>query len=146
MYDRGRFDLPHKQQDYILQLRPCESICWISPCLINLAQRPIEDITCMLFGYLALNEQPLLARLRPAGGTERIVVIAESTKQFVLCKSFRPDFTLTFRWHIPGLFGVEIGSRNYRKLSRSIDRSKTSASTIRSRQVILMPDFLCFRN
>ena len=95
MYGRGRFDLPHKQQDYIL--RPCESIRWISPCLINLARRPIEDITCMLFGYLALNEQPLLARLRPAGGTERIVVIAESTKQFVLCKSFRPDFTLTFR-------------------------------------------------
>ena len=63
MYGRGRFDLPHKQQDYIL--RPCESICWISPCLINLAQRPIEDITCMLFGCLALNEQPLLARLRP---------------------------------------------------------------------------------
>ena len=95
MYGRGRFDLPHKLQDYIL--RPCESIFWISPCLINLAQRPIEDITYMLFGYLALNEQPLLARLRPAGGTERIVVIAESTKQFVLCKSFRPDFTLTFR-------------------------------------------------
>ena len=95
VYGRGRFDLPHQQQDYIL--RPCESICWISPCLINPAQRPIEDITCMLFGYLALNEQPLLARLRPAGGRERIVVIAESTKQFVLCKSFRPDFTLTFR-------------------------------------------------
>ena len=55
VYGRGRFDLPHKQQDYIL--RPCESICWISPCLINLARRPIEDITCMLFGYLALNEQ-----------------------------------------------------------------------------------------
>ena len=85
VYGRGRFDLPHKQQDYIL--RPRESIRWISPCLINLAQRPIEDITCMLFGYLALNEQPLLARLRPAGGTERIVVIAESTKQFVLCKN-----------------------------------------------------------
>ena len=119
VYGRGRFDLPHKQQDYIL--RPCESICWISPCLINPAQRPIEDITCMLFGYLALNEQPLLARLRPAGGTERIVVIAESTKQFVLCKSFRSDFTLTFRKHIPGLIGVEIGSRNYRKLSRSIE-------------------------
>ena len=91
MYGRGRFDLPHKQQDYIL--RPCESIRWISPCLINLAQRPVEDVT----GYLALNEQPLLARLRPSGGIERIVVIAESTKQFVLCKSFRPDFTLTFR-------------------------------------------------
>ena len=78
MYGRGRFDLPHKQQDYIL--RPCESIRWISSCLINLAQRPIEDITYVLFGYLALNKQPLLARLRPAGGTERIVVIAESTK------------------------------------------------------------------
>ena len=25
VYGRGRFDLPHKQQDYIL--RPCESIC-----------------------------------------------------------------------------------------------------------------------
>ena len=58
VYGRGRFDLPHKQQDYIL--RPCESIGWISPCLINLAQRPIEDITCMLFGYLALKEEPLL--------------------------------------------------------------------------------------
>ena len=75
----------------------------------------------MLFGYLALNEQPLLARLRPAGGTKRIVVIAESMKQFVLCKSFRPDFTLTFRYYILVLFGVEIGSRNYRKLSRSIE-------------------------
>ena len=95
VYGRGRFDLPHQQQDYVL--RPRESICWISPCLISPAQRPLEDITCMLFGYLALNEQPLLARLRPAGGTEHIVFIAESTKQFVLCKSFRPDFTLTFR-------------------------------------------------
>ena len=47
----------------------------------------------MLFGYLALNEQALLARLRPAGETESIVVIAESMKQFVLCKSSRPDFT-----------------------------------------------------
>ena len=65
--------------------------------LISPAQRSNEHAAYMLFGYLALNEQPLLARLRPAGGTERIVVIAESTKQFVLCKSFRPDFTLTFR-------------------------------------------------
>ena len=78
-------------------LRPRESICWNSPCLISPAQRPIEDITYSLSGYLALNEQPLLARLRPAGGTKRIVVIAESTKQFVLCKSFWPDFALTFR-------------------------------------------------
>ena len=77
----------------------------------------------MLFGYQALNEQPLLARLRPAGVTERIVDIAESTKQLVLCKSIRPDFTLTFHLHIPVLFGVETGSRNYRKLSRSIDRN-----------------------
>ena len=53
--------------------------------------------------------------------TERIVDIAEWTKQFVLCKSIRPDFTLTFRLHIPVFFGVEIGSRNYRKLSRSIE-------------------------
>ena len=95
VYGRERFDLPHQQHDYIL--RPCESICWNSPCLISPAQRPIEDLTYMLFGYLALNEQPLLVRLRPAGGTERIVVIPESTKQFVHCKSFRPDFTLTFR-------------------------------------------------
>ena len=78
MYGRERFDLPH-------------------PCLISPAQRPNEDITYMLFGYLALNEQALLARLRPAAVTERIVVIAESTKQFVLSKSIRPDFTLTFR-------------------------------------------------
>ena len=76
-------------------MRPRESIYWNSPFLISPAQRSIEDITYMLFGYLALNEQPLLARLRPAGGTERIVVIAESTKQFVLCQSIRPDFTLT---------------------------------------------------
>ena len=117
VYGRERFDLPHQQQDYIL--RPRESICWNSPCLISPAQRPIEDITYTLFGYLALNEQPLLARLRPAGGTERIVVIA--TKQFVLCKSIWPDFTLTFRWHIPVLFDVKIGSRNHRKLSRSIE-------------------------
>ena len=75
MYGRERFDLPHQQQDYILRTR--ESIFWNSPSLMSLAQRPIEDITYMLFGYLALNEQPLLARLRPAGGTERIVVIAE---------------------------------------------------------------------
>ena len=95
VYGRGRFDLPYQQQDHVL--RPRESICWISPCLLSPARRPIEDITCMLFGYSALNEQPLLARLRPAGGTEHIVFIAESTKQFVLCKSFRPDFTLTFR-------------------------------------------------
>ena len=75
----------------------------------------------MLFGYLVLNEQALLARIRPAGETESIVVIAESMKQFVLCKSIRPDFTLTFRLHIPVLFEVEIGSRNHRKLSRSIE-------------------------
>ena len=42
------------------------------------AQRPLEDITYMLFGYLKLNEQPSLNR--PAGGTEHIVVIAESMK------------------------------------------------------------------
>ena len=119
VYGRGRFDLPHQQQNYVL--RPHESICWISPCLISPTQRLLEDITCMLFGYLALNKKPLLARLRPAGGTEGIVVIAELTKQFVLCKSFRPDFPLTFHKHIPGLFGVEIGSRNCRKLSRSIE-------------------------
>ena len=126
VYGRERFDLPHQQQDYIL--RPRESICWNSPCLISPAQRPIEDLTYMLFGYQALNEQPLLARLRPAGVTERNVDIAEWTKQFVLCKSIRPDFTLTFRLHIPVLFGVEIGSRNYRKLSRSTDLQKYSAS------------------
>ena len=51
----------------------------------------------MLFGYLALNEEPLLVRLRPASVKERIVVIAESMKQFILCKSNQPDFTLTFR-------------------------------------------------
>ena len=83
MYGRGRFDLPHQQQNYVL--RPHESICWISPCLISPTQRLLEDITCMLFGYLVLNKQPLLARLRPAGGTEGIVDIAELTKQFVLC-------------------------------------------------------------
>ena len=55
MYGRGRFDLPHQQQDYVL--RPRESISWISPYLISPAQRLIEDITCMLFGYLALNER-----------------------------------------------------------------------------------------
>ena len=126
VYGRERFDLPHQQHDYIL--RPRESICWNSPCLISPAQRPIEDLTYMLFGYQALNKQPLLARLRPAGVTERIVDMAESTKQFVLCKSIRPDFTLTFRLHIPVLFRVEIGSRNYRKLSRSIDRQKYSAA------------------
>ena len=74
VYGRERFDLPHQQHDYIL--RPCESICWNSPCLISPAQRPIEGTTYVLFSYMALNEQPLLARLRPAGGTERIVVIA----------------------------------------------------------------------
>ena len=84
---RELFDLPYQQQDYIL--RPRESICWNSPCLISPAQRPIEDITYMLFGYLALNEQPLLARFRPAGaGTERIVVIAESTKHSFFGKAF----------------------------------------------------------
>ena len=99
MYGRERFDKPHQQHDYIL--RPRESICWNSPCLISPAERQIEDLTNKLFGYLALNERPLLARLRPAGVTERIVVIAESSKQFVLCKSIQPDFTFahtsTFR-------------------------------------------------
>ena len=96
MYGRERFDLPHQQLDYIL--RPHQSICWNSPCPISLAQRPIEDITYVLFGYLALNKQPLLARLRPAGVTERIVVIAESTKTIrSFQKYFWPDFTLTFR-------------------------------------------------
>ena len=67
VYGRERFDLPHQQKFYIL--RPRESICRNSPRLISPAQRPIEDITHLLFGYLALNEQPLLARSRPAGGT-----------------------------------------------------------------------------
>ena len=66
-FGRERFDLPHQQLDYIL--RPRESICWNSPCLISSAQRPIEDITYTLSGYLALNEQPLFVRLRPSGGT-----------------------------------------------------------------------------
>ena len=52
-----------------------------SPCLIS----------------LALNEQPLLARLRPAGGKERIAVIGESTEKFVLCRSIRPDFDLNVK-------------------------------------------------
>ena len=140
VYGRERFDLPHQQQDYFL--RPRESICWNSPCLISPAQRPIEDITYTLFGYLALNEQPLLARLRPAGGTERILVIAESTKQFVLCKSIWPDFTLfvsTYQYFLRSrLDPVTIES--------SADRSKTSASMMRSRQVIPMQHLLCFRN
>ena len=42
VYGRERFGLPHQQQDYIL--RPRESICWNSPCLISPEQRPIEDI------------------------------------------------------------------------------------------------------
>ena len=118
VYGWEQFDLLHQLQDYIL--RPCKSIFWNSPSLMSLAQRPIEDITYMLFGYLASNKQPLLAHLRPAGGTDRIVVIVELTKQFVLCKSFWPDFTSTFCKHILVLFGVEIGSCNYRKLSWSI--------------------------
>ena len=36
-------------------------------------------------------------------------------------QKFPADFTLTFRSPIAVLFGVEIGSRNYRKLSRSIE-------------------------
>ena len=135
VYGRGRFDLPHQQQDYVL--RPRESICWISPCLISPAQRPIEDIICMLFGYLTLNEHPLLARLRSAGGRERIVVIAESTEQFVLCKSFSPFSTYQY------FLGSTLDPIT---IKSSADRSKTSASIIRSHQVISMPDFLCFRN
>ena len=53
-----------------------------------------------MFGDVVLNEQLLLARLRTAGGTERIAVIGESTKGFVLCKSIGFDSTLTFRLHI----------------------------------------------
>ena len=58
---------------------------------------PVEHTTYVLFGYLALNEQPLLARLRPAGGKERIAVIGESTEKFVLCRSIRPDFDLNVK-------------------------------------------------
>ena len=50
-----------------------------------------------MFGDVVFNEQPLLARLGTAGGIERIAVIGESTKDFVLCKSFGLDSTLTFR-------------------------------------------------
>ena len=35
-------------------------------------------------------------RLRPTRGNERYAVIGELTKLFVLCKSIRPDSTLTF--------------------------------------------------
>ena len=73
-------------------MRPCEPFAGILR-LISPAQKPLEDITYMLFGYLKLNEQPSLNR--PAGGTEHIVVIAESMKQFVLCKSIWLEFTLT---------------------------------------------------
>ena len=38
-----------------------------SHCLISPVHRPNEHTTYVLFGYLVLNEQPLLARLRPAG-------------------------------------------------------------------------------
>ena len=95
----------------------------------------------MLFGYRVLNEQPLLVRLRPAAGIERIVVIAESTKQFV-CKSVRPDFTFNF---FVSTYQYFLGSRlDPVTLESSADRSKTSTSMMRSRQVILMQDLLCF--
>ena len=38
-------------------------------CLISPEQRPNEHTTYVLFGYLSLNQLPLFARLRPAGGT-----------------------------------------------------------------------------
>lgn len=88
--------------------------------LISLTKRQNEHTTYVMFGYLVLNEQPLLARLRLAGRTECIAVIGESVEQFVLCKSIWPDFTLTFRKYIPVLFGVETGSHNSRKLIWSI--------------------------
>ena len=96
----------------------------------------------MLFGYRALNEQPLLVRLRPAAGIERIVVIAESTKQFV-CKSVRPDFTFNFFVSTYQYF-LEIGSRNSRKLSRSIQdfnlHDEITPSDSNARFIV----FLCF--
>ena len=46
--------------------------------------------------YFVLNKQPLFARLKPAGGTKRIAVIGKSTKHFGLCKSIRPNSTITF--------------------------------------------------
>ena len=58
-------------------------------CLISPAQRSNEHAAYMLFGRCALETC--------SGGTERIAVIKELTKQLVLCKSIRPDFTLTFR-------------------------------------------------
>ena len=129
VYGRERFDLPHQQLDYIL--RPNQSICWNSPCPISLAQRPIEDITYVLFGYLVLNKQPLLARLRPAGVTERIVAIAESTK--TIC-----SFQKYSAW-----FYINFSSAHPVTIESSADWSKASASMIRSRQVIPMQDLLC---
>ena len=50
-----------------------------SSCPNSSVHRPNEHTTYMLFGYSMLNKQPLLARLKPAGGTKLIVVIGEST-------------------------------------------------------------------
>ena len=92
-----------------------------------------------MFGDVVFNEQTLLARLRTAGRTERIAVIGESMKDFVLCKSNRLDSTLTFRHHIwLRLYPVTLES--------SADQWKTLASKMRSRQVILVQDLLSFRN
>ena len=80
-----------------------------------------------------LNKQPLFVRLKPAGGTKRIAVIGKSTKHFGLCKSIRPDSTKTFF----STYHCFLGSRlNPVTLESSAYRSKTSASMMRSCQVI----------
>ena len=83
--------------------------------------------------YFVLNKQPLFACLKPAGGTKRIAVIGKSTKHFCLCKSIRPYSTITFFSTYHCFLGSTL---NPVTLESSAYRSKTSASMMRSRQVI----------
>ena len=81
-----QFDLLHQQQDY--SLRPHNPPAGNSRCLISQAQTPNEYATYMLFGYLLLNEQPLLACLRPLVGQKVLQSSGNQQNIYFFAKAF----------------------------------------------------------
>ena len=113
-----------------------------SLCLSSPAQRPNEETTYELPGCLVLNEQPFLAGLRPAGGTDRI---SSGNRRNI--SLFAKAFGLIPHKLSVSTYQCFLGSRLDPSTLQSLtDRSKTSVSMMRSRQMILIQDSLCFLN
>ena len=124
---------------FLDRTNPCagNSLCLSSP-----AQRQNEETTYELPGCLVSNEQPFLAGLRPAGGTDRI---SSGNRRNI--SLFAKAFGLIPHKLSVSTYQCFLGSRLDPSTLQSLtDRSKTSVSMMRSRQMIPIQDSLCFLN